>query len=179
MADSCIFFLNTLCLLASYCDLWVMNQQYSYAYGHWALHREKWPEEVSTWIFCYNDMLFNRFVFTKKHFGWYWWPEKELHINFVFYVESPSNYLFDCFTQRGRVAFFQSDRFYSATDTSFNYAAIQRFYLEQQILCDYHFDGGNPQPQHVYTKNTYYNMFFFTWFTMCCVADVIYYFDLF
>jgi hypothetical protein len=77
------------------------------------------------------------------------------------------------------VAFFKSDRYYSATDTTFRYAAIQQFYFEQQILCDYHFDGGNPQPKYVYTKQTYCSMFFFTWFTMSVVAIAVYTFDLF
>jgi len=76
--------------------------------------------------------------------------------------------------------FFKSDRYYSATDTTFRYAAIQQFYFEQQILCDYHFDGGNPQPKYVYTKQTYCSMFFFfTWFTMTVVAIAVYTFDLF
>jgi hypothetical protein len=48
MADQIVFFFNTLFLIASHCDLLDIHEEYSYMYGHWALYREKWPEEVST-----------------------------------------------------------------------------------------------------------------------------------
>lgn len=179
MVDLLMFSFDSFCFIVAYCDLLLLHQQYSFSYGHWALYREKWPEEVSTWIFCYSDMLFNRFVFSKTHFGWYWWPDKELCVGYRFRIGPSHNYLFNWFNMRTRVAFLQSDRFYSATDTAFNSAFIQRFYFEQQILCDYHFDGGNPQPQIIYTKDIYYQMFVFVWFSMCVTSDIINLFDLF
>jgi len=177
MLDLWIFFFNSFGLYMSHFDLSEMQREYSSTLGHWTLYREKWPEENSTWLFCCNDILFNRFVFTKDYFGWYWWPKKKTTIDYSFVVESPTNYLYSWFDRRNRVAFFSSDRFYTATDNAFRYAEIQRFYFIQIILCDYHFDGGNPQPIYTYTKETYVSMFYFVWFTMNLVAWIVYFFE--
>jgi len=175
--DSWILLLNTLGLCVLHVELFEMHQEYSSTFGHWAFYREKWPEEKSSWVFCYNDILFNRFVFTKKHFGWYWWPKKIPIISYSFVVESPTDYLYSWFDRRNRVAFFLSDRFYTATDNTFRYAKIQRFYFEQLILCDYHFNSKNPQPKYVYTSETYEKMFFFMWFTMNLATYLAYFFN--